>query len=170
MFGATTSPARAQDVRLVSSVGTLGGQTGGPAGGDIVLLSSAGGLATRPASDGTADVRVGFVAQVVAVGGGPRIVAADAAESAPPPTLALGVPTPHPVRGTAWIVLSLPDDVPVTVDVLDALGRRAVRVVSSRLGAGHHRLGIDAGGLAPGLYVVLARTGSGSARRAFVVY
>ena len=65
--------------------------------------------------------------------------------------LALSAPRPNPARGAVALDLTLPDDSPARVELLDVAGR----VLRSQLvqGAGAHAISFaDLGALAPGLY------------------
>ncbi|PAP77786.1 M43 family zinc metalloprotease [Rubrivirga marina] len=76
-----------------------------------------------------------------------------------PEALAIGPIYPNPSRGLVTVPLQLPDDLEVTVEVLDVRGR-VVAVLADRapLAVGYPDLRWDASTAAPGLYVVRART------------
>ncbi|HEX9950535.1 MAG TPA: M14 family zinc carboxypeptidase [Rubricoccaceae bacterium] len=84
--------------------------------------------------------------------------------AAPDVAVALGVPAPNPVRGVVRIPVALNDSRGATLDVFDALGRRAARL-RAEPGVAEW----DASGMAPGVYVVRLRTGQGEASRRIVV-
>jgi hypothetical protein len=63
---------------------------------------------------------------------------------------------PNPARGSAVLVLALPEAGAVRVGLYDALGRRVVLVHEGVLTAGAHRLRLDVSGLPPGMYLARA--------------
>jgi hypothetical protein len=82
-----------------------------------------------------------------------------------PRALALSAPRPNPARGAVAFDLTLPDDSPARLEILDVAGR----VVRSRIvqGAGVRVVSFqDVASLPPGLYLarVTARTDSRSVR------
>lgn len=89
-----------------------------------------------------------------------------AAEEGPEAAAALAV-APNPVRSeaTARFTLAAPSE--VRVDVVDVLGRRALRQ-SVVLGAGEHALPLNTRDLAPGLYVLRVEAGGEVTARTFV--
>jgi len=77
---------------------------------------------------------------------------------------------PNPVTGSAAAVrFELAASGPVSVDVVDVLGRRVATVHDGPLVAGAHRLDVAVGSLAPGSYLVRVRTARGVASGPFVV-
>jgi hypothetical protein len=66
---------------------------------------------------------------------------------------------PNPVRGTASLVVTLPEAGSVAVAVFDALGRRVWDAAPVRLEAGSHAVPLDVGGLPPGVYLVRVTAG-----------
>ena len=83
--------------------------------------------------------------------------------AAEPGSVAKGVSltaTPNPARGAATVALTLAEAQPVTVAVLDALGRRVALLHDGVLAAGTHELRLDAAGLPAGVYVVRATAGA----------
>ena len=104
--------------------------------------------ATRDGAAGSPGARFQIVVAPAAVG----------TEPAPGGTLALAV-GPNPTRGAATAFVSGPAG-PQTVEVLDALGRR-VSTETATVAAGRRTVALPAG-LAPGVYVVRVRTGSGA--------
>jgi hypothetical protein len=89
----------------------------------------------------------------------------------PPPApraLALSAPRPNPARGSVALDVTLPDDAPARVELLDVAGR----VVRSQdvQGAGLHVLSFDElTSLAPGLYFARGMSRSGSAATRIMV-
>ncbi len=69
---------------------------------------------------------------------------------------ALSAPSPNPARGSASLTLTLDRAQPVTVRVVDALGRTVAVVADGEMPAGALRLRVDTGRLAAGLYTVVA--------------
>lgn len=64
---------------------------------------------------------------------------------------------PNPARSAANLAISLPAAGHVTVELVDLLGRRAAGLVDRTFDAGVHAQAIDTSGLAPGLYMIVAR-------------
>jgi hypothetical protein len=85
--------------------------------------------------------------------------------SPPLATLALSAPRPNPSHGAITFDVTLPDDSPARVELLDIAGRvQRSQLVS---GPGSHNVTFgDAGSLAPGLYFarVTSRSGTRSMR------
>ena len=73
------------------------------------------------------------------------------------------------VRDLAWIEVALPVPTPVTVEVVDVLGRRVWGSEDRQAPAGVHRRPLPLTGLAPGLYFVRLRTREGSAVQKLIV-
>ena len=97
-------------------------------------------------------------------------VANEPAADAPPKTrLHLGAPFPNPTAGSLTVDLVLGTAEQVTVRAYDVLGREVATLLDRALPAGTHPVTWAADGLAPGLYVVVARTADVSARRAVTV-
>ena len=94
--------------------------------------------------------------------------AAASAESAPE-ELAVLAARPNPTRDRATVRVGLPEAGPVDVAVYDAVGRRVAVLASGERGAGWHDLGVEAGDLAPGVYVVRAMAGGTVATRTLTV-
>ena len=69
-------------------------------------------------------------------------------------TVALAPPAPNPARGLAVLTYALETAADVKLEVLDVLGRRVALVESGLRSAGTHHADLDAGALAPGLYLV----------------
>ncbi|HMB91351.1 MAG TPA: S8/S53 family peptidase, partial [Rhodothermales bacterium] len=59
---------------------------------------------------------------------------------------------PNPFNDHTTIVLDLPEQQTLTVEVYDILGRRLAQVYSGTLPAGRHEMPVDANGWAPGVY------------------
>ncbi len=80
--------------------------------------------------------------------------------------LAIG---PNPVRtvGTLEVTLDAPRQ--ATVRLADVLGRTVATVWDGPLAAGTHRLGVDASGLAPGVYLAVVEAGGGRMVRLLTV-
>lgn len=104
--------------------------------------------------------------------GGARagFASADAsAEDALPESLEVRPARPNPARSHATVRLGVPEAGPVEVAVYDAVGRRVAVLAAGERAAGWHDLGVEAGGLAPGLYVVRAVAGGSVATRTLTV-
>jgi hypothetical protein len=83
-------------------------------------------------------------------------------------TLALSAPRPNPARGAVALDVTLPDDSPARVVLLDVAGR----VVREQLvqGAGAHAVSFDGlATLAPGLYFARATTRTAATSTRIVV-
>jgi hypothetical protein len=73
----------------------------------------------------------------------------------------LGVPWPNPSRNLGRVAMTLPHAALVEMRLLDVAGRLVKLVQPSRsFDAGRHVFEIPTAGLAPGLYVVVARAGA----------
>ena len=77
-------------------------------------------------------------------------------EGTPASASLLGPVAPNPVRGAASVMLTLGAPQAVTVEIVDALGRRVALVHEGSLAAGSHDLPLATAGLAPGTYSVRA--------------
>jgi hypothetical protein len=126
------------------------------------------GIARDPNGDllvGGRFQRAGGVASPNVVLYTPAPVASEPVAS-PAEVLALSV-APNPARGTAMVTVTHAAG-PVTVEILDALGRRVAQVAPSA-GAETHTLALPVGHLAPGAYVVRVVAGGEAASRPLVV-
>ncbi len=90
---------------------------------------------------------------------GPVWPGATAGEAAPPATvgLRLGAPYPNPAVGVVTVPLAVPAGGRVEVVVVDALGRRVAVLLDGVVAGGERELRLDAAGLAPGTYGIVAR-------------
>ena len=86
-----------------------------------------------------------------------------------PAALELGRPFPNPGRGAVTVPLSVPTAQRVSVEVVDALGRRVAVLHDGEMAAGTTVLRLDAASLAPGIYIVRAATSSGVASQRLTV-
>ena len=92
-----------------------------------------------------------------------------AGEAAPTAGVSLAVgPTPTADDAVATLRLDAPT-AQVRVEVVDALGRRVAVLHDGPLGAGTHRLGVEAGRLPAGVYRVRAVAGAAALSHALVV-
>jgi hypothetical protein len=66
---------------------------------------------------------------------------------------------PNPFNSRATIVFTLESTSPVELAAFDLLGREAQHVATGVLGAGEHRIVLDAGGLPSGVYLVRLQAG-----------
>ena len=66
---------------------------------------------------------------------------------------------PNPVAGRTALSFTLPDPETVRVVAYDALGREVAVLLDAPHGTGPHRLSIDAGAWAPGVYVLTVEAG-----------
>jgi hypothetical protein len=93
------------------------------------------------------------------------VVAADPGAD-PALGLELQAPAPNPAGGQVAVRFSLPETGAARLAVYDALGREVVELVDEDLPAGAHSVLFDAGGLAPGVYVLRVEAdGAAVARR-----
>jgi len=82
------------------------------------------------------------------------------APTAPPTALVLEAPAPNPLRGGAVrLRYGLPASGAARVAVYDALGREVAVVQTGAQAAGWHEATLDAGQLAPGVYVIRLEAG-----------
>jgi len=91
-----------------------------------------------------------------------------------PPGFALSMPMPNPARGAVSLLLTLPQDMLVTAEVIDVGGRRVHSLGGGTWTTGVHRITWDGAGrdgrrTAPGLYFVRVRTDAGTLVRRLVV-
>ena len=89
-------------------------------------------------------------------------------EGGPVAGLALGAPSPNPATSRAAVTLTVETPQTVRVTLVDALGRR-VRTLWDGPAAGALHLGVEAGGLAPGVYAVRVEGGAARAVRRLTV-
>ena len=80
-------------------------------------------------------------------------VAADGRETVAG-VLTLGVPQPSPTRGATLLRYALAEPGTVSIDVIDLLGRRVMALAQGLQAAGAQEIGLDAGALSAGVYVV----------------
>ncbi len=92
-----------------------------------------------------------------------------AAEDTPARAVALGVPYPNPTRGTATVEATLARPGPLTVRLVDLLGREVATLFDGRAAAGTHRVPVDARALPGGVYVVVMEASEARATRRLVV-
>jgi hypothetical protein len=77
--------------------------------------------------------------------------------------------TPNPVRSGTAITFHLPRQTRVRLDVIAADGRRVTSLVDRTLGAGEHRVALDASGLASGTYLYTLEAGAYTLSKTMVV-
>lgn len=87
---------------------------------------------------------------------------------APAPRAALALRASTPMRRGGRLRLSVPSSASLQLDVLDLQGRRVARWFEGTLPAGEHDLEVEAGDLAPGLYLARVRAGGEAAVSRFV--
>ncbi|HLA64391.1 MAG TPA: T9SS type A sorting domain-containing protein, partial [Rhodothermales bacterium] len=85
-----------------------------------------------------------------------------------PGALTLAV-VPNPAQGPASFHFTLPEAAPVRLAVYDALGREVAVVTDAVLPAGSHEAALNAGRLAPGVYLARLTAGSETASRRLTV-
>jgi len=95
-------------------------------------------------------------------------------EAAPSPgvtALTLGTPYPNPSRGRVHVPFGLPRDGPVTVRVVDVLGRTVAVLHEGLMAAGTHTLTWDGGehGAAAGVYLVQLEADGQQTARSFLL-
>ena len=71
-----------------------------------------------------------------------------------PTPLALSVPMPNPIQGSAAVRFSLPSGSRVDLELYDVAGRRVATLASGRYARGQHQARLDASGLAAGTYLL----------------
>ena len=91
-------------------------------------------------------------------------------ETAEAPALSLSPAMPNPVRRAARFAFTLDRDAPVTLDVVDALGRTVAVLADGPHLAGRHAVTLDASELASGVYVTRLRTPNATRTQTFVRY
>ena len=82
--------------------------------------------------------------------------------------LALGV-SPNPVASGGVVRVSVPETGRVRVSVVDVLGREVSVLADGERTAGTHDVALDAGRLAPGVYVVRVTVGRETVARRVTV-
>ena len=92
-----------------------------------------------------------------------------AVSEAPGPAPTLHAVAPNPVRDAAEVAFTLGAAGPVRIVVVDARGREVAVLADAARPAGAHRLRLDAGAFAPGVYVVRLTAGGQSQARMFTV-
>ena len=115
-----------------------------------------GGAITAQAPGGNGDAALD-AAEFVRV---PLLPTTAADASAVPTAFALGAPHPNPVAGSARLPLRVATGGRVTVEAFDVLGRRVATLADANLAAGTYLVPVEAGALAPGVYVVRATQGA----------
>lgn len=95
--------------------------------------------------------------------------AAGAGLEAPPEVLTVEAPRPNPSGGRATVRVGVPEAGPVEVAVFDAVGRRVAVALEGERPAGWAEVGLEASGLAPGVYVVRAVAGEAVVTRTLTV-
>lgn len=83
------------------------------------------------------------------------VLATAAEPEAEATTSRLHLPFPNPARGTATVEATLARDGPLSVRVVDMLGREVATLANGRQPAGTHRLTVDAAALAGGVYTIV---------------
>ena len=116
--------------------------------------------------DGEARVQDGSV-ELGAYEGADAFVSGEVAAS--PAALGLSPARPNPSHRVARLTLTLARAADVEVGLYDLLGRRVARLADGPAAAGALDLVVPVAGLAPGLYVVRARTADGVATRRLTV-
>ena len=84
-------------------------------------------------------------------------------------TLALSALAPNPTTGIARMTVRTAEGEALTVRVYDVMGRMVQSVVENAQASGEQRLEVDTQGLAAGVYVVRATTGTAVATRRLTV-
>lgn len=90
----------------------------------------------------------------------PLMAATDADAPTVADAFALGAPHPNPVAGAGRLPLRVAAAGRVTVAAYDVLGRRVAVLADTDLAPGDHLVPVEAGVLAPGVYVVRATQGA----------
>ena len=86
-----------------------------------------------------------------------------------PPAFELERAAPNPVRQAAALAFSVPEPGPVSLDVVDVLGRRVAVLVDGDRDAGRHTVRWSADGLASGTYVLRLRAAGQTAAQTVTV-
>jgi len=143
-----------------------GGRSATPATNGVYRsYGTIGQAAVGPAQGVAAQVCAGFWCF-----GGPRVLAAPPAGTAPPTEFALGPATPNPTRDAARFDLALPEAATVTLAVYDVSGRQVGDAIEQPFAAGRHQLTWRSPGARAGVYFVrLLTDGRLRARRAIVL-
>ena len=123
----------------------------------VVARDPAANTLTAGPIDGFSDFVIGTAAPVAAE------------DDAATPAARVSLVSPNPASGAAAVTLTLAAPADAQVAVYDALGRRVATLHQGRLGAGRHRLAVDAGALAPGVYLVRAVVAGVAETRRLVV-
>ena len=103
--------------------------------------------------DGTVDRTITIV----------RATPAEDGLEALPARVALGAPFPNPARGTATVVVEVPEAGAVRLSVYDALGREVVTAFDGPMSAGRHAVALDVARLPAGVYVARLTAARGAA-------
>ncbi len=107
-------------------------------------------------------------------GAGPRVEQSAAypvsdLASALPTTYALEAAYPNPFNPTTEIRFALPESVPVSLVIYDALGREVTRLVDGTLAAGYHRVQWEASSMPSGLYLYRLTAGTYTETRRMIL-
>ena len=94
---------------------------------------------------------------------------ATATEADAPRAFALAAPAPNPTTGDARVAFDVPTASDVSVVLYDLLGRRVATLAEGQMTAGRHEARLNAGALAPGVYVVRMQAGTFQATRRMTV-
>jgi hypothetical protein len=84
-----------------------------------------------------------------------------------PTVFALAAPSPNPTAGAAVVSFDVPTASSVSVSVYDLLGRRVAVLAEGVMPAGHHTSRLEAGRIAPGVYVVRMTAADGGGAGTF---
>lgn len=99
------------------------------------------------------------------------VLATDTEAGTSEPTSRLHLPFPNPARGSATVEATLARGGPLSVRVVDMLGREVATLAEGRQPAGTHRLTVDAAALAGGVYsIVMEAEGYRASRRLVVAH
>lgn len=136
--------------------------------GDNIALTSLGGTLWPFWMDNSSGIYQVWTAPIelpdpaTGIAPAPRVALA-------PHTVELAQNRPNPFNPTTTIEFVTRESGEVRLEILNATGQRIAEPVSGRVGAGAHRVAIDASGWASGVYLYRLSAGSASATRRMVL-
>lgn len=159
LFRRTSGGEWSEEAQFVASDGVLNDDFG-----RAVALSERFSLAGAPFA-GDADALTGAVYAFDLS----NVVSAESGGLVGVGGIRLNTPYPNPSWGVASVELTMEEAADASVAVFDVLGRRVAVLHDGPLGAGAHRLRLDAAVLPAGVYVVRATAGNERTTRKLVV-
>ena len=143
---------------LQHSDGTFSTQDVEPGGSEIILDGKYNSVTFVLIHDNP-EIAIGDRSSIYA-GWTPLSMATDTDQAEVPEAFTLESVYPNPFSSRATVSLSVDRTEPVTIELVDMLGRHRLTLQDGLLPAGQHSLSFDASGLEPGTYLLRMRSGS----------